>query len=119
VNPLDVHADTLAKYLEWMNASTSSGSGSSGNSLIPVPSFIWKGAEYACNYSWNKTKYLNAGGFNPLDLLTIEVLEPMADPGPQEEDAIIFQERTFKIRLIALAAGKYPKLVCYDPALGA
>lgn len=126
-NPLDVHTQTLAQYLAWLQATPGSSTGatnggnasSSGNSLNPVPVFTWQNVDYSCNYSWHKGSYLDEGGFVVGDQLIIEVLEPMADPGPQKKQLITFQGQSMRIQFIDLAAGKYPKLTCWDPSRGA
>lgn len=123
-NPLVVHQQTLAQYLEWMQSGTgvlqpTIGGPESSNSLNPVPTFNWQGTDYACNYTWHRGFFYEAGGRRPIHQLIIEVLEPMADPGPAEDQLITFQGNPYRIQFIDLAAGKYPKLTCWDPNRGA
>lgn len=123
-NALDIHKQTLSQYLAWLQAGSTPSNAdatatSPNNSLNPVPVFTWKDLDYSCNYSWHKGKYLDQGGLVNQDSLVIEVLEPMADPGPQELEMITFQGKLMRIQFIDLAAGKYPKLTCWDPSRGA
>lgn len=109
--PYDTHQNTLADYLAWLTQHQSSGS-------TAVPVFTWQGSEYACNYSRLQQRDLGAGGYVPMEDLTLEVLTPMPSPGPQSEQMITFEAKEYRIRTVQTAAGKNPKLVCYDPARG-
>jgi hypothetical protein len=109
----DVHAASLADYLAWLSSQPGA-----AVDIVIVPVFTWSSEDYACNYRFVKSKILGAGGYTVMDMLVLEVLETM-DPGPDVEDLITFGGRDFRVMQVELAAGKNPKLTCYDPSKGA
>lgn len=122
--PFQVHAQTLADYLAWLNAQAGGGSDPSDpNATVPV--FTWRNANYACNFSWTEQKYLDQGGYVQTQMLVLEVLEPMpvirADqiPGPAVKDVIQFLNKDFRVEIVKHANGKNPQLTCWDLSRGA
>jgi len=113
--PFDAHADTLADYLGWLTFGISA---TDDLSSIVAPVFTWQSNEYTCNFSLLQQRDLREGGYTPVDDLVIEVLQPMPEPGPMSEQLITFKGKDYRIRTVKTAAGKYPQLVCYDPARG-
>ncbi len=115
MNVFQKHAATLAACVDYL-----------ARRGDPVPTFTWAGADYRCIFSRHDQHYLNAGGFTPMDDLTLEPLDPLPDPGPQIEDTILLQNfdgqagsaKTFRVRTLKRAAGKPPQLICYDPNRG-
>ena len=117
MNGFTVHADTLANYLDWLNATSTPAEAEL--EISKVGSFTWQNSDYACNFRLSQKRDLQAGGFIPMDDLVIEVLQEMTEPGPQSEQKVIFKGKSYLIREVRTAAGKYPQLICYDPARGA
>lgn len=109
----DIHQRTLTDYLSWLTTYSNE-----EYDTVDVPKFTWKGSEYSCNAKWIKQRDLTAGGFLPMDDLVLEVLQSMATI-PETEDLVTYNDHQFRIRIVEVATGKNPKLVCYDPARGA
>ena len=125
--PLDIHAETLAQYLKWLNTSTG-GTGTGGpvpeGAPSSVPVFTWMGKDYQCNFGWTERKYFDQGGFVVTSDLVIEVLEPMevkredGVAGPALKDILTFQGRDWRVEVLKHVFGKNPQITCWDPARG-
>lgn len=116
-SPFDIHAQSLTDYLNWLN----SGATVSGSLSIagPVPFFTWKGTTYSCNAKLHKQKFLDQGGAVIQDVLTLTLLEDMGTPGPQVFDMVNYFDLNMRIQIVEIASGKYPTLICWNPARGA